>query len=274
MSSLDSATCHACGRSRYEPHHGHSYAPVLSTYDPTLGFPEPNAVIAKGATHSRRAAVGAILLSVAVVAGWIALTVLFEHADKRPAYLVIAMMIACFVAMFVLARALRHEVFVSADGLVERSRDGTEISIRWDESHDLFLHGVRLWIGPIPTAGQMTATVVTSDGRKITTHSSSIRANGGVVAAVHAQSTRANFAPIAMRIHAGETVAFGAITLTRDEISIGRQRAAIGDITDVRIVDGYLRLKLRGSWFDSKTALRRIANYDCLLRLIDPNLRR
>ena len=266
MAAIDA--CRMCGRSRYEPHQDHAFVPASSPYDP-IGSAEPDVVIAQGMAMSRGAGIGILSLVMALVACWITAAGASELGARWVAYLVIAMMIACSVWLVVLARNLRQPVFVRTSELLERRRDGTETSIRWDEPHDLFVHDVQVWIGPVPTPSQMTATVTTSDGRRIAVHSNA-RVNREAVAAIQAQSARGNFVQIAMRLRAGETVPFGPISLCGGEIAIGKKRGAIHDIVDMRIVDGFLKLKLDGALFASKIALRKIANYDCLLRIIDP----
>jgi len=160
----------------------------------------------------------------------------------------------------------KRELKVDRDSITQRVGFGKPVRIRWSEPHDYYY----LAVTGSSTPSVERARVQTPDGRHIDVDGAKVPGfpNAKVPALVERYSTAANLPKLEERLEAGEEVSFGALRLSRARLYIEERSHCIEGGLVLNLERGLIRVGVSGKWFPSKVAVRAVANYPCLLRVI------
>jgi hypothetical protein len=172
---------------------------------------------------------------------------------------------AAVIAVIVVSTLVKRAIIIDADGIEEKRR-GRSVRIRWSEPHDLYY---RAFDGSgTPTVE--TATLTTADGRRIEVEQMNLQGDTStkVPKLVEQYSSTALLPRVHARLNDGDSVPFGAVTLSRDELTVGTVSCSMDGPVTLQVEQGEIKVGAKGSWQASHVSVRDVANYAVLLRAI------
>jgi hypothetical protein len=176
-----------------------------------------------------------------------------------------ALVVTGALAVLIIAGSKR-EVKIDLEGITMRVGFGKPTAIRWSEAHDFFYLGVTGSSTPTVTRARIQA----SDGRRIDVDEAKLAdfPNANLPALVEQHSTTANLAKIHKQLAAGEEVRFGPFELRDGSLVVDGKSYSLKEGLVLNLEEGMVEIGADGDWIASGVAVREVANYPCLLRLI------
>ena len=228
----------------------------------------PKKVLVQGVTRPGWSAPLAALLGLAAAAGAYAAYVGLGKTPSNPTvgWAGVATLIVAGGLAFVLVAGTKRELRIDLDGISMRVGFGRATEIRWSEPHDFFYLGVIGSSTPTVTKARLQA----SDGRRIDVDDVKLDdyPNANPPALVEQHSTTANLSKIKAQIAEGKTVPFGPLELCDGVLKVDGNSYPLADGLVLNIEAGKLEIGADGDWVACGVAVREVANYPCLLRVI------
>ena len=165
-----------------------------------------------------------------------------------------------------LSVATKQELQIGTKGIKVKKGFGQPVEIIWSEPHDYYY----LAVSGASTPSVESASLRTEDGRRIDVTDVKLpeHPEARIPALVEQYSTAANLPKIREQLDADEDVDFGAVRLNRERIEIGNVSQPMEDGIVLQIDKGLIRVGCAGKWTSTKTPVRDVANYPCLLRAV------
>ncbi|HLD60980.1 MAG TPA: DUF6585 family protein, partial [Patescibacteria group bacterium] len=221
------------------------------------------------------------VLALAFFPGFAVTMVAFFGEPDRPNYTVatlaalITVSFTVFAVRYVASKKITLEI--NDTGITEFAKEKMT-TISWAD-HELWHDAIEYWTGPIPLNTSINIKVTTPDGRAIefftakpplissATYSKSAPDYQFYLALLE-YSRDALLPRLRTRLHAGETLHFGPITLNNAAITIENNQYAFNQIKGLQVHMGKLEVKLQDKFFATKIKVKEIPNFDCLYRLL------
>lgn len=157
----------------------------------------------------------------------------------------------------------KKRTFTLTDEGIRETRTDGDTFIAWEEFHQTYFRGTSFSSFGLPLADVSSTQVLTKD-RSIRINQGSGPFHDTLLRLSH----RHVLPQINQRIARGETVPFGPVALSQDQVTVKGKPYDRRLLRSVAVENGAVKIRLQEKWFGTKIPVDEIPNFLCLVDLL------